>query len=246
MRPKRRPSAATGLDLVELLARQPDGVGLKELAETANLDPGQAHRILQVLIDAEWVAQAHKTGTYFLTEKLLTVAGRILRLSPLKEAAATVLEDLVAECHETVQLLEIYGDRLVCIDCKVPPQPVAAVLNIGDVVPLENTAVGDAIYAARMLNGAPQDENRDPGILDAARLGYGIADRTYHASVRAVGAAIWRFDGRVIGALSIVGPADRFSANDFEKFGKMVRAASHEISKRLGGGEISARAPGLT
>lgn len=231
--------------MIEILATKPEGIGLTELAETLELDPGQAHRILHVLVDGEWVAQTHKTGAYSLTSKLLSIAGRILLLSPLKDAAASILENLAEVSNETVQLLELFGDRLVCIDKQVPPHPVAAVINIGDVVPIWNTAVGDAIRAAWRLDRPMAEENDDFGVDEAELRGYGIADRTYHESVRAVGAAIWRFDGEVVGALSIVGPADRFDAADFEKYGTMVRAASHEISIRLGGGESSAKVPGL-
>lgn len=238
---RRRPTSATALRMLERLASAPAGLGVHELAEMVDLDPGQCHRLLRFLADDGWVAQASPKGPYRMTGKVLTLAGRMLRYLDLREVAAPTLHQLHEATQETVGLVEVRGDTLVCIDRIVSRQPVSVGTQIGDRIPLDGTATGSAVQAA--LIHSDVDIARTPlspmpatteQVRAAARRGFAIDDRSYRKEVRAAAAAIVDLESAPVGAVFVVAPASRTSLARIEEIGQLVADAVSRISQALG------------
>jgi DNA-binding IclR family transcriptional regulator len=66
------------------------------------------------------------------------------------------------------------------------------------------------------------------------RRGYSINRGEYWDGVAGVAAPIWDINSSPIAAVSIVGPAYRFSAERIEEFGGLARETAGEISRQLG------------
>lgn len=238
---RRRPTSITALRMLERLAAATAGLGVHELAQGVGLDPGQCHRLLRFLADDGWVAQSRPKGPYRITGKVLTLAGRMLRHIDLRETAAPTLQRLHAQTQETVGLVEVRGDALICIDRIVSPQPLTVGTQIGDRVPLDGTATGTAVQAALIRNGgeiirtplSPMPATTDE-VRRAARRGYAIDDRSYRPEIRAAAAAILDLESAPVGAIFIAAPASRTSVERIEEIGQLVAREVGVISEALG------------
>jgi len=72
--------------------------------------------------------------------------------------------------------------------------------------------------------------------LDAIRAqGYAVDDVENEPDIRCVGAPIFDHTGAVVAAASISGPITRVTEERVSELGTLVRAATTEISQRLGG-----------
>ena len=237
---RRRPTSATALRMLERLALAPSGLGVHEVAEAVDLDAGQCHRLLRFLADDGWVAQDRPKGPYRITGKVLHLAGRMLRNLDLRELAAPTLRRLQEATGETVGLVEVRGDALICIDRIVSPQPVSAGTQIGDRIPLEGTATGTAVQAALLRNGdAPRTPlSPMPTVTDAlrvaARRGFAIDNRSYRPDVRAAAAAVLDLDNAPVAAIFIVAPASRTTIKRIEEIGALLATEATSLSATLG------------
>jgi DNA-binding IclR family transcriptional regulator len=237
---RRRPTSATALRMLERLALAPAGLGVLELAEAVDLDAGQCHRLLRFLADDGWVAQDRPKGPYRITGKVLHLAGRMLRHLDLRELAAPTLHRLHEETKETVGLVEVRGDALICIDRIVSRQPVSVGTQIGDRIPLEGTATGAAVQAALLRNGdTPRTPlSPMPTVTDdlrvAAKRGFAIDNRSYRPEVRAAAAAILDLDNAPVGAIFIVAPASRTPLRRVEEIGVLLANEAAALSATLG------------
>jgi DNA-binding IclR family transcriptional regulator len=240
---RRRPTSTTALRMLERLAEARAGLGVHELAAGVGLDSGQCHRLLRFLADDGWVAQSRPKGPYRITGKVLNLAGRMLRHIDLREIAAPTLHRLHDLTQETVGLVEVRGDALICIDRIVSRQPVTVGTQIGDRIPLNGTATGTAVQAALIRNGAdiartplsPMPATTDDVRL-AARRGFAIDDRSYRPEIRAAAAAIVDLENAPVGAIFIAAPASRTSVQRIEEIGRLVASEVSGISEELGYG----------
>lgn len=238
----RRPMGATGLRTIELLAATPSGLTLREIARSLNLDPGQAHRLLGALAEDGWVAQGDAPGQYRATGRLLSMAGLMLQQLDLRRVASPVMAELQKETGETVGLAELRGDSLICIHRVLSEQSLSVGTQIGEVIPLNGTATGRAVQAARARTGAgassesPETGHRteDASSARARRLGYVLDDEVYRPAVRAVAAAILDFEGQPLGGLFVAAPTARTPLERAHRLGDLTATAAASVSSSLG------------
>lgn len=233
----RRPSAATGLSILALLASHPKGLGVSDIGRALELDVGYAHRLLSALVKEGWISQVDDSKAYRATSRILSVAGELLRGLDVRGVAAPVMAELRDETGETAFLLESRGDSLVCIERRLSDEPVIVVTRIGDVVPLHGSAAGAALRAALALRAKEQgtavDGQISGEIATILRRGYSIDDRSY-PGVTGVASAIWSLEDSPVGVVAIVAPANRTPPERVAQLGERVKVAAQEISHSLG------------
>lgn len=234
----RRPTGISGLRVLELLADAPGGKGVREIAADVDLDVGQTHRLLQFLAEDDWVVQHAERGPYFLTGRVLALAGKLLNRIDLRDIARPTLQDLHLSTGETVGLAELRGDTLICIDRFRSDHHISVGAQIGDVIPFDGTAVGTTVRASwRRQAGvgrAAATWTSDAEVDAAIAQGYALSDRTYRPEVRAVAATVLDLEDRPVGAIFVVAPAARVSLADMEPLGKQTAEAAARVSAALG------------
>lgn len=238
--PRRRPMGATGLQVMDALAEAPSGLGLRELSRQIGLDPGQAHRLLKTLEGDGWVVQDGTKGLYRITGRLLSVAGRLLRHLDLREVASPIMQRLKDETGETVGLVELRGETLICIHRVLSDQPLSVGTQIGDRIPFEGSATGRAIQAAWLRHGG---QTRGPftplpdlsdRLVDTVASGYAVDDQEFRPDVRAVAAAILDLEEVPVGAIFVSAPAARTPLERTRDLGRLTLAAAANVSQALG------------
>ncbi|MBP8947914.1 MAG: IclR family transcriptional regulator [Candidatus Promineofilum sp.] len=228
---------------------QPE-LGVTELSRQLNLHKSTVSRILSTLQKEGFVSQNPTTGKYRLGVGLISLAGVALGRVDVRGAAYPYLDALVEQTQESADVSVLDGAACVNVLHKPSPRPLHYAMWIGRRLPLHCTASGKVLLAglsaeerARLLPG--QLIRHTPATIDsAARLaeelvlvadqGYALALEEYEEGYNAVAAPIRNHDGRVVGALSLSGPAFRLGRETLREFAAPLLATARLISGEMG------------
>lgn len=229
------------LDLIEALARAERALGVGELAEDTRLPQGTVHRLLQTLHARGYVrrtdARKYSLGTGTL--RLGDAAQRAL-----VRAARPYLAELVRLSGETANLAILEGDDVVYVDQVASPHTLRMFAEVGRRVPPHSTAVGKVLLAALSRDrvvpllqrtGLPArtsstitDADAFLAELDLVReRGWAADEEEQERGVRCVAVPVGR-EGRVVAAMSVSGPADRFTAVSSDRLIEAMRRAGRD------------------
>jgi IclR family acetate operon transcriptional repressor len=104
-RPGRAAGAlASGLDILELLAQDTEGLGVTAVARALGLDKGNTHRLLRMLEERGYVEQDPTTKGFRASVQLVALAGNLLRRMDLVSVARPVMRQLSHDTGEAVHL----------------------------------------------------------------------------------------------------------------------------------------------
>jgi len=192
------------------------GGTLSQLARAAELSPSTASRLLGTLEQRELVRR-DEHGIYHAGTRLRQLAAATLREDPLYELAGPHLEALAQETGETANLaIAADEDRVVYLRQVVSPKLVQTAGWAGRTVPRRGTAVGEALRGERGASGY------------VARMG------AVEPDVTSIAAPVYRSDGEITGALSVLAPSYRVSRRRVETYGRAVAGHAAELSRSLG------------
>ncbi|KAA9384107.1 IclR family transcriptional regulator [Neorhizobium galegae] len=231
---RRKPSAVTGLQIVEYLALNPRGARFRDIAAAVTMDPGQTHRIITKMAEDGWIIPVGEDGYYSLSARVIRLSTTYISKLDLAEHAQPFLNELSEETRESVFIGELRNDAIVCVGRRVADRTLRVWTEVGDSWPLPGSAVGTAVLAARAARLNESEKKVSKEIAAAWSLGYARDYGRYRDGVQAVAAPIRDASGVEIGALALSGPVSRIGEPEVEKMGPMARRAAEAISERLG------------
>jgi IclR family acetate operon transcriptional repressor len=103
---------AHGIRVLEMLAPEPEGLRVTQVAEGLGINKAIAHRLLGALVSVGYVAQDARTASYFATHRLGALGLRQLSSSGVGTWAQRTLDQLASECEELVRLAVASTDSL--------------------------------------------------------------------------------------------------------------------------------------
>lgn len=237
------------------MAKNAQGISLKELSAKVDLPKGTTHRLLTSLAYFGYVRQASESKNYYLGFKLVELGNRLLDHLDLRAQARPFLISLCKKTKETVHLVILDQDEALYVDKVVSdekPGGLQMVSRIGLRVPAHCSSVGK-VFLARFseqeleilvmkkgLEKRTENTITDPEKLKRHlkliyRQGYAIDDEENERGIRCVGAPVLNQHGQVIAAVSISGPAVRISKNMIQKKLKNeVMKTALDISREFG------------
>jgi DNA-binding IclR family transcriptional regulator len=233
--------------LLDVLAANPDAVGLKLLAQATGLHPSTAHRILTALVNDRLVERVDP-GSYRLGMRLLELGNLVKQRISVREHALPFMRDLHAATGEAVNLSVRRDDEIVYVERTSSGRSMMRVVNIiGARAPLHTTAVGKLFlledgpegivgYAARNgLAGFTKNSITALPVLEkelekVRRQGYAIDNEEAEVGVRCIGAGIRDETGALVAGLSVSAPADRMRP----QWSSLVRETAERISRAIG------------
>lgn len=237
-------SVDRALDLLLCLAtRGPSGVS--ELAGSTGLPLGTVHRLLASLADRGFARQGpdrrYAVGPAALS---LVDASR----DSIAAAGAPYTRRLATAYGESANLAVLQGGRMTYVAQTPSPHSLRIFAEVGRQVPLHSTAVGKAVLATydddavvELLRHAPLRPTTPHTLTQLPRLlaelaairerGYAFDEQEQEIGVRCVAAAVPGTP--TLAALSLSGPAERFSSAHAREAGQAVRDAASELSAAL-------------
>ncbi|SNR46380.1 IclR family transcriptional regulator [Halorubrum vacuolatum] len=236
-------SVETALDVIEYIHRERSAT-IGEVADALGIGKSTAHRHLTTLHDRRYVTR--EDDRYRLSLRFLTFGGRTVYELPAREMIERKVEQLCDETGERAQfVIEEHGERVYAYT-HAGPNAVRTDAAVGKRGPLHVSAAGKAILAHLPVERreALITEVSDDASLGARRVreelaavrerGYAFNDEESTTGLRAVGVPVACPDGRVLGAISVSGPANRLTGAYFrEEIPVLLLGAVNEIELNL-------------
>lgn len=230
------------------------GLSLLEMSSTLHMSRSTTHRYL-VTLEKLGAVERDGYARFHLGLKLLELAGRTLETSDLRKQADPFLTELAGVTLETVHLAVPSGTEVVYIAKADSPNAIRMYSSIGAKAPMYCTALGKAILAYSPAELVQQVVRtglgaRTPftlrsrqaleGELERVRAeGFALDSQENEAGVCCVGAPIFDYRSRPVGAISVSGPADRMSRHRLLELGPQVKKTAMRISRRMGYSDTS-------
>lgn len=246
----RAPALSKGLDILELLASEADGLSQVDIAKQLGRTTSEIFRMLVVLVQRGYIELREEDERYHLTTKLFEVAHRHPPIKQLTSVAGDAMQRLADRVNQSMHLGILHSGKLLVIaqvDC--PDNNVTSV-RLGAHIPIYDTASGRVLAAwmdEAALDRLVSDAGTEPADKHAAfladlpnvrKLGYCESPSLTIEGVKNISAPIFDFSGKVVAAVTI--PFIRrltgtSIATDTECRAALLEMAA-DISRRLGAG----------
>ena len=213
----------TAIELLDALAEFDAGANLHQLASRVNHTRESTFRVMKTLVGKGLAEQDPVTGAYRLGLGAVTLAQKLLVSMSVLNFAHPILEDLVRRHDEAAYLTVIKDGEVLFLDMVDCDQQIKAASFVGRQFPFFSNAAGKVMKSLesydiveRLLKkrgrkgaGAPDLEKleielrniRDKGVaVDSGGMGEGIIS---------VAVAVKDYTGKVIGAITLIGPSFR-------------------------------------
>ena len=233
-----------------LVLRETPSLSVQQAAAELGVASSTAHRILAMLRHRGFVEQDPSTRGYRAGPMLTEIGLSALRGLDIRREARPHLERLVAALDETAHLAVLRGTRVLFIDGVESSRVLRAAARVGQNLPAHATASGNVMLAAlpdeALLQLYPHERlepvtertltSRRTLLRRLAQIrvrGFAINDGESEDGVIAVAAAIRVQTGASRGAITVAGPATRFSHEAAERVAPAVRATAEAVGVAL-------------
>lgn len=258
------------LRIIELLAKQAEGLSLAAIADRLDIPRSATHRLLKELERNGYVRQVRDQGDYVLTTKLTSLGLGYLSASGIVDAAQPLIDGLAEHTGELVRLSVIDGRRLTWV---AKAQGARSGLrydpDMGAIAQLSCSSSGMAWLstltdeqALELVaeQGFGQPEEFGPNapataiavtkyVQTTRERGFSVTSQTYAPGMAAMAAPVCRRANAAIGTISVAGPHVRLTEEKMLHFGNEVMAVAAELaasssaSALLRGGRGALRSP---
>lgn len=243
----RAPALDKGLDILELLSEQPQGLTRGEIVRAMGRSPGEIYRMLERLVQRDYVARSAEGDRYALSLKLFVLAHRhppldrlVARALPAMEAFARGAEQ---SCH-----LGVYDRGNVTILAQVNnPGKISFSIRRGSRVSLVDTGSGHALLAfqspqrrTEMLAAheavegeVPLDEAQMSATLASVReLGYWQGDSLQSFGITDISIPVMGAGGAALAVLTcpFIRRIDRHVGPDLDATRTLLQQAARSLS----------------
>jgi DNA-binding IclR family transcriptional regulator len=242
----------TLLEYFSIKQKEKDGeIGISEINKTLHLGLSTIHRILSTFKSRGYIIQNQKTMKYKLGIKLFELGCIVQNINHLSEALKPHIYNLSQSTRETANLAIIEGREIIYIAKVESQQELTTNIRVGTRLPAHCTALGKAMLAYLSDNEFHQlYESNVPIIaltqgsissLDklkkelkkVRKQGYALDLEEYKIGIHCIGVPIFNKNGEVMAAVSITGPASRFTIDKMKDAKNQLIALSNEVSKSL-------------
>jgi len=244
------PALEKGLDILELLADEPRGLSLTEIAVKLDRSVGQIFRMLFVLEQRGYLVIDPATENYLLSFKLMQLAHRHVPIKRLTTAAAPVMQDLALTLHQSCHLVVYYKGRCLVMLQKSSPGQTGFNVRLGAEIQLTLSCSGHVLLAfsdpdtrVHMLNERPRKEKSlvskkglDAMLETVRNRGHEFMESAITYGVRDIGFPVFDHESEVVASLTVpfLERIDGSNPVEVDVATRLIREAAATISRGLG------------
>jgi IclR family KDG regulon transcriptional repressor len=243
-------SVSKALDIIDCLSVEKEPLSASEVARRCDLSRPTAYRLLISLANKNFVVSP-RDGHFTLGPKFLSISKNLLDRYDLIEIAKPHMDQLSQLSGETVHLTILDGVEMLYIWKVDSQQSIRMHASIGTRNPVYSTATGKAVLASlpiaelqqvirhiqftsRTANTITTQEELIEALETVRHKKYAIDDLENEEGIRCVAAPIFGLSGKVVGGLSVSGPAYRLGMDRLIELSKYVIATAAKISHLSG------------
>lgn len=245
-------SVAHALDVLEEFRDETEELGVTELSKKLKLHKNNVFRILATLQSRNYIEQNRANDNYRLGIKCLELGQTFIHQRGLLKQARPILQELAETSGETSYISILRGNEVVYLDAVETSSTVRVVSRVGLHMPLHATAAGKALVSydsddelRKLFSGELQRFTKatrtdvDDFIKEVVALvrerGYAVDLEEFEEGLRCIGAPVRDYTRKVVGAISVSGPAHRLSDERIATvIGPELDRAGKALSARLG------------
>lgn len=239
----------TALRMIFHLEREP--LSLEELSELLNMKKERLEKMLEILIDREWISYHEESGKYMLGVKCFELERAYFEHLDIRQMARPILKSVSSRLRENVYLTTRIGYEVLYIEkCEVE-KDVGILSRFGRVLPMYASASGK-VYLAHFDQGELEDyfkkvrwvrfteKTKTPEqVKEELKLirkrGYSLNLGEYEEDVVSIACPVFDYAQKVNYTLTVVAPAYRVPQEILTtNFRDVLMEASEELSRRLG------------
>src|ERR1700688_2944708 len=214
---------------------------IAEIASGLHLNKTTVYRLLSALEGLDLVQKDPENEHYCLGLKLHELGTKAVRARTLQSEARRYLREMAHVCNETVSLAVPGAGGVVCLERFDSPRTMITVRTpVGALFPAHCSAAGKAVLAylseedvdAILLNNrltryTVNTHTRMAEVKNDLRRvrerGYALDEQELEYGLNGVAAPVISQDARVVGAVGIAGPTQRFQGKDLAEKIDLVR-----------------------
>lgn len=220
-----------------------------DLAAELGLGKSTISRLLNTLASEGFVTKDPETQKYRLGLTILNLNTVVTSNLEINRESQPILQRLVDEIGETATIAVLEDTAVVYLNRVECKHPVQILSHVGRRNPLHCTSSGKAILAYQnqdFIEGYIDEgleqytvntiTNRDTlrtALKSIQEQGYAISIEELREGVASIAAPIRDYTGKVVYAVSIIGPVHRMNPHNLSIISKVTNAAK-EISEKLG------------
>lgn len=145
----RAPALEKGLDIIEFLSLNTDGVTQGDIAKALDRSQSEIYRMLSTLVRRGYVMRSADGDLYSLTLKMFAISQRYPPVQRLLEVATPKMRALTRKAWQSCHMgMESNGDIVIVASVESPGNWGLA-LRVGTVIGLGNTGTGRVLAAFR-------------------------------------------------------------------------------------------------
>jgi DNA-binding IclR family transcriptional regulator len=247
-------SVARAVEVIDVLAEHPQGLGVNELARRIGVNASTTSRLLATL-ERGGLVEREPGGPYRLGLRLVALADAVLDGLDVRDLARPVLRSLVDRTGETATLSVPGAGEAVTIDFIAGEGSVVSLARLGRRSVGHATATGkvllafggpDAAGASGPLTAFTERTIVDPDALareleTTAARGWAMAVGERDPDLAALAVPIFDRTGRLAAILGLQGPAGRLTAARRRELVAPLVEGAGELTRSLGGSSVSVR-----
>ncbi len=240
------------LDVLDLLADQPRGLSVSEVARQLRSSKSETFRILGVMTKRDFVVQSAETQRYRLSYRTAALALRFFGRAGLTDLCQPVLDRLAARTEELVRLAVLEGDELYFVanaqgvssglrfDPDLGRRPVTLHATANGRAWLATLDPRDALERVERRGFILSPDSNGSSVHDEKTLlealgqiavdGYSVSIEEAVRGVVTVAAAIrTRNRGPGVGSVSVAGPTFRMTPERIAEIAADLKAAATQL-----------------
>lgn len=244
-------SVENALKVLECFSINETHKRVTQISEELGLAKSTVSRLLKTLHSYGYVKKDLETQKYSLGTKILSLYSSLMTEMEIVKEAHPFLEQLALETKESVQLAELEGSNVIYTEQIKSSFPMQIFAHIGRINPIHCTSSGKLLLAFQevetieeiLLNTElkkyTQTTTTDKiqlkkELLEIRGLGYCYIESEFIDGIVSIAAPIRDYNKKVVAAVSLVGPIQRFTKDKIPRFINKVVETSKTISKTLG------------
>jgi IclR family pca regulon transcriptional regulator len=238
-------SLLRGLQVMEILAANPDGLTLSETAERAGLTRAGARRFLLTLVEAGYATQEGRL--FRLSPRLISVARNWIEGSSLWSFAEPFMREVSQSLNESCSAAILSGEDVVYVARVAATRILSVALHVGTRLPAFCTGMGRVLLAGLppaelelFLQSARLEQRTHRTVTDPFRLsqiiaetkrkGFAIVDEELEIGLRTIAVPVRDLAGRTVAAINVSTQSGRTPIAQLEReFLPLLRTAAARI-----------------
>lgn len=238
------------LDIIEIIAATPNGIGISKIAEKIKLPKSTVYRLAMALCERGYLQKNHENN-YQIGIKLIEVASYYINDLELQTEVRPFLQEIVQNLKLTAHLGILDKEQVVYVEQQELLRRFGLYTQIGYRMPAYCSSMGKCLLSAlsedalaELLRYYTFKRFTDNTITDFKTLkkelqkirnqGWAIDDQEERIGHRCIGAPIYDYRGEMIASISASGSTEVIHDDDVEIIAHEVMRLAKEISGKLG------------